>query len=90
MAQEKIYPNGLMIFQPREGAPDFVKGSMVMSLKKFTEWAKTMSEHYTEYQGEKQLRFDILEGDKGLYTQLNTWKPDAKKEQVEETSDLPF
>lgn len=90
MAQEKIYPDGIMIFAPREGAPEFVKGSMVISLKKFTEWAKTMEQYYTEYNGEKQLRFSLLDGNKGLYANLDTWKPDAKKEAVEETSDLPF
>lgn len=92
MANEKIYPDGLVIFAPREGAPDFVKGSMVITPKRFLDWAKTMTDHFTEYQGDKQLRFDILDGNKGLYVTLNTYKPAEKTASVVEEvdSDLPF
>lgn len=90
--EEKIYPNGLVIFAPREGAPDFVKGSMIITPKKFLEWAKTMVEHFTEYDGDKQLRFDLLDGNKGLYAVLNTYKPNPAKSVVTESTedDLPF
>jgi len=89
--EEKIFPKGLTIFAPREGAPDFVKGSMIITPKLFIEWAKTMSDHFSEYDGEKQLRFDLLEGNKGLYSILNTYKPNDKKVIIEDKSDdLPF
>ena len=75
---DKIYPKGVMIFKPRENAPDFVKGSMVVSLREFTDWVKTQQEHYSEYNGKKQLRFKILDGREGLYLELDTWKAESK------------
>tara|TARA_R110000803_G_scaffold106279_1_gene174380 strand:+ start:296 stop:586 length:291 start_codon:yes stop_codon:yes gene_type:complete len=92
--EEKIYPNGLVIFAPREGAPDFVKGSMIITPKIFLEWAKTMTEHFREYENNKQLSFDLLDGNKGLYAVLNTYKPNpsSAKSVVTESKedDLPF
>ena len=92
MSKEKIYPKGLMVFGPREGAPDFVKGVVVLSMRELMEWAKTQQEHYSDYKGKKQLRFQLLQGDKGLYLQLDTWKPENKKEAgiQSNTDDLPF
>lgn len=88
---EKIYPKGINVFAPRDGAPDFVKGKMIVTLNDFVEWAKTQSEHYSEYEGKKQLKFDVLSGDKGLYFVLDTYKAAPKKEAVSESdSDLPF
>ena len=77
--EEKIYPNGLVIFAPREGAPDFVKGTMIITPKIFLEWAKTMTEHLQEWENNKQLRFDLLNGNKGLYAVLNTYKPNPNR-----------
>ena len=57
----------------------------------FVEWAKTQSEHFKEYNGQKQLAFDIKVGDKGLYFQLDTYKGgETKTEVVKEENDLPF
>ena len=92
MSKEKIYPKGLMVFGPRDGAPDFVKGVVVLSMRELMEWAKTQQEHYSDYNGKKQLRFQLLEGEKGLYLQLDTWKPEKKAEptQPKKSDDLPF
>ena len=93
MSKEKIYPQGLMMFQPREGAPDFVKGKMIISLKEFFQWCKSQEEHYKHYKGANQLQFDILEGRNGLYVSLDTYKkPEpVSQEQFEEPEEnLPF
>ena len=91
MNNEKIYPKGLITFPPREGAPEFVKGKMIITLNDFVGWAKTQSEYYKDYNGQKQLAFDIKVGDKGLYFQLDTYKGgETKKEVVKEDNDLPF
>ena len=65
-------------FKPRDNAPDFVKGQMIITPKHFIEWAKTMEEYYSEYNGEVQLKFDILDGNNGLYASLNTFKPQGQ------------
>tara|TARA_R100001443_G_scaffold13529_2_gene23541 strand:+ start:7489 stop:7785 length:297 start_codon:yes stop_codon:yes gene_type:complete len=96
---EKIYPKGIMFFKAREGAPDFVKGTMIVTPKQFVEWAKTMSEHFSEYNGDKQLKFDLLDGNNGIYAALNTFKPNQNQNQSQNTGsstnsdnddDLPF
>lgn len=78
----KIYPKGLLVFPKNEKAPDFVKGSMVVNPNQLVSWLKENESLMTEYKGEKQLRLQILENDKGLYLVVDTFKP--KKD------DLPF
>ena len=88
-------PNGIKTFAKRDNAPDFVLGDLILTPKLFFEWVKSKEEFMTDYKDNdgnvhKQLKFQIKNGDYGIYLELNTWKPDGKKEQVEETSDLPF
>lgn len=71
---EKIYPKGIMIFKPRDNAPDFVKGQMVITPNELVTFLKTVEEHKTEYKGNVQFKFDLLDGNKGLYLALNTYK----------------
>lgn len=90
---EKIYPKGMVTFSPREGAPDFVLGQLVVTMRDFLEWSKTVQEHYREYNGKKQLRFNILNGEKGVYIQLDTYKPKETQKAAtvaEKNDDLPF
>ncbi len=95
---DKIYPKGIMFFKAREGSPDFVKGTMIVTPKQFLEWAKTMSEHFSEYNGDKQLKFDLLDGNNGIYAALNTFKPNQNQNKTgsfstpvdNEEDDLPF
>ncbi|MEK7992871.1 MAG: hypothetical protein AAB403_03605 [Planctomycetota bacterium] len=66
-----IYPKGMRLWEPREGAPTYVKGSLTVHLDTFIEWAK-------EHQDEKgYIRLDLKEGrepEKALYLALNTYK----------------
>lgn len=75
MSKEKIYPEGIKTFAPRDGAPDFVKGAMVITPNDLVAWLHNNKELMSDYNDKKQLRLDILEGDKGLYLTVNTWKP---------------
>lgn len=65
---EPIWPDGLMFKRPREGAPDFVKGSLSVNVKKFQEFMK-------KYQNNEWLNFDLKVSRQGqkLYLQLNTY-----------------
>lgn len=91
MATEKIYVKGFRTFPKRDGAPDFVLGQLVINLREFSDWVagKDIQAHYTEYDGKKQLRCDILEGDKGIYFTVNTFKPEEKKEEKPSESKRP-
>ena len=73
---DKIYPKGLRTFPPREGAPDFVKGTLIVTPRELIDFCKENESLLTDYKGAKQLRCNMLEGDKGLYFQVDTWKPD--------------
>lgn len=84
---DKVYPKGVMVFSPRANAPEFVKGSIVISLNELVKFCKENPVLLTEYKGEKQLKLQLKEGNKGLYAEVDTYQPGAKKE---ESSDLPF
>jgi hypothetical protein len=91
-----LYPQGLRFFNPRENAPEFVKGSVVVNLKEFFDFVASdeAKQHYSEYKGNKQLRLNMLSGDKGIYFTVDTFKPtpkgEAQKVEVSSAADLPF
>ena len=80
---DKIFPSGLRVEPPRNGAPDFVKGRVSVHLADFVEWAKG---HVNE---RGWLNFDLKERKSGtLYVDLNTFKPRSTlKDAVED--DMP-
>ena len=75
--KEKVYPKGIIIFKPHEKAPDFVKGTMVINPDELFKFITENPDfvHDTEKYGE-QLRLNILEGEKGLYLTVDTFKKD--------------
>ena len=87
---EKVYPKGLRTFPPRDGAPDFVRGTLIITLNEFFNFCKERPELMTEYNDQKQLKCNILEGDKGIYLQVDTWKPEPQPEVDGNNEPLPF
>lgn len=82
---DKIFPEGIRVFKPRNGAPSFVKGSVVITPNDLVAWLKKNPGYLKEYKDQKQLTLDLLEGkDGGLYMAVNTF---TKKEADQ---DLPF
>ena len=94
--KEPIYVEGLRFFNPRETAPDFVRGEIIVNLKQFFDFVSTQEEHYTEYEGNKQLKLSMKTGKKGgMYFEVDTFKPTPKgaatqKVEVASADDLPF
>ena len=93
--KETIYAEGLRFFNPRETAPEYVKGEVIVNLKEFFDFVSTQKEHYTEYQGNKQLKLNMLSGKSGMYFTVDTFKPTPKgaatqKVEVASAADLPF
>ena len=90
--KEKIYPKGIITFPKRDGSPDFILGSFAVSINEFIAFCKENPELLSEYQGNKQLKCNILQGKNGAYFTVDTWKPG--KEEPKETSfldnSLPF
>ena len=66
--QEPIFPQGLIFKKPRDGAPEFVKGSISIKRLELIDWLNTFQDEW--------LNFDLKESKQGkYYSQLNTFKP---------------
>jgi hypothetical protein len=74
---DKIYPEGIRAFSKHDKAPDFVKGTIVITPNDLFAWLKKNENLLTEYEGKKQIKLQILEGQKGLYLQVDTYKKDS-------------
>jgi len=87
---ETIYPKGIRTFKKHENAPEFVLGTIVITLKELREWALDEGAQYlTEYKGEKQLRLQATKAKDGsLSLKVDTWKPNQSSKKDE--SNLPF
>ncbi len=76
MANDKVLPEGIRMFPKHQNAPEFVKGAMVITLNKLVEFCKSRPDLLTEYNGEKQLKLQLLESKDGKpYLSVDTFKP---------------
>jgi hypothetical protein len=82
----KIYPEGIRVFSPREGAPDFVKGTVIITPSILEKWVKDNSAYLTYFKGDKQLKLQLLHGNKGLYVAVDTYTGSS----TPATDDVPF
>ena len=101
MAEEKIYVKGFRSFAKNPKAPSFVIGSLVIDVADFKDFINSNVHHLTEYNGNKQLKVQMLEGKEGKVTfVVDTYKPTPKTESTTSNyapaannnaeSDLPF
>ena len=94
MSEKKnIYPQGITCFAPKDNAPDFIFGDMIIDIDKLYEYAQGEGAEFTsEYQGRKQFKLQILKpyGDsKRPSVTINTWKPEPKADTPEADMTLP-
>ena len=82
MSKEKVYPKGIRVFDKNPKQPDFVKGTMIITLNELLQFCKENEGLLSEYNGQKQLKCQILEGDKGIYMVVDTFSPDASKQNI--------
>lgn len=81
MTNDTVFTDGLSFFLPRENAPNYIKGSIVIEPKRFVEWMKANGEHLSvgrdrDGQNVQVFRIDLKLGQSGkAYAALNTWKP---------------
>lgn len=82
MADDKIFADGFIYKPPREGAPDYVKGSLSIKVADFMAFLQ---------QHEKPdgwVNLDIKESKGGkLYAELNTWTRDSRRDDQTATGD---
>lgn len=64
---DPIFPDGIRVYHPNEGAPEFIKGALVIDSLKFVTWLGKLPN--------KTVRLDIKQSRNGtLYLQLNTYQ----------------
>lgn len=96
MSTEKIYPKGLRVFPKHQNAPDFVIAEVIVTPNELFAWLKENQSLLKDYKGEKQLRLQMLNGNKGMYFVVNTFEPSESKPEAKRvvndisSSNLPF
>jgi len=66
---EKIFADGLIYKAPRQGAPEYVKGSLSVKVDEFKAFLD-------KHNNNGWVNLDFLKSQKGtLYFALNNWKP---------------
>jgi hypothetical protein len=76
MAEEKVLPEGIRFFDPNANAPEFVLGTVVISLNEFFNFCKTHKELTTLYKDQAQIKLQILRSQAGkMYSVVDTFKP---------------
>lgn len=77
---EKIYVKGFRTFPKHEKAPEFVLGTLIINPNEFIQWMQENKDLLTEYKETKQLKCQILKGDKGISFIVDTYKAEPKAE----------
>ncbi len=86
---ETKFVEGVRLFNKHEKAPDFVIGSMVISLNDFVKFCKENPDLLSEYNGVKQLKLQIQKSKQGnLIAVVDTYKKETAKQGSKD--DLPF
>lgn len=79
---ETIFINGIQVYAPRQGAPDFVKGALVINPVEFAEFMRTNSQYIND---KGQIRADIKCSKGGKwYIAVNTYGlPEPERDEVQ-------
>lgn len=74
---DKIFADGLMWQDPKENAPSFVKGNILVNSEKFNAFMVQNMAHATT---KGWLNIVMKESKNGvIYFELNTWKPPVQE-----------
>ena len=73
---EKQFPQGIFYKPPMPNAPDFVKGSLSIKVDELIPYLQEKSNN-------GWVNLDMKQSKAGkIYLELNTWKPEAKEEDI--------
>ena len=84
MAQEKLKAGGIITFNPKETAPDFVLGTICITIEDLVDWARGEGKQYlTDYNGKKQIKLNVvsMKERRGIMVSVDTWKPEQSTAQ---------
>jgi hypothetical protein len=78
MADQKLL-EGIRLFRKKDNQPDFVLSTGVITMNALFAFCKANPDLLSEYNGEKQIRIQVLKSKDGNpYVAVDTWKPEAK------------
>lgn len=76
-----VRAKGVITFNPNEKAPDFVLGTITISINQLKDWMEGEGKDYvTYYKNEPQIKLQVTkpkEG-RGIMVAVDTWKPVSK------------
>ena len=89
---EKVFVPGFRTFAKRDGAPDFVLGTLIVTLEDFKTFVNGDGRQYlSDYDGKKQLKLNITTNKDGRVNfAVDTWKKPELEEGItpsQETKD---
>jgi hypothetical protein len=93
---DSILMGGIRLFEKKENQPDFVLATGVITPNELVKFLKENPQLLTEYNGEKQVRIQILKSKAGKpYVSVDTWKPSETTGQgntakVDPEEEFPF
>lgn len=101
---EKVFAKGIRLFEKHDKAPEFVLGTLVISLDELKKWSEGDGAQYlSDYKGDKQIKMQLTKTRDGkLMLAVDTYKPNNYSNQRSETpasseqnkeehaDDLPF
>jgi hypothetical protein len=75
---EKVYAEGIRTFKKSEKSPDFVLGTVVISIDDLVKWCDNNYQHLVDYKGKRQLKLQLLKGKEAntVVFQVDTYKKD--------------
>ena len=82
---DKEFPNGLMVKQPSEKAPEFIKCHLSIKRKDMGNWLRGKTDDW--------INLDVkVSRDGKWYAEVNNWKPEKKEAQAKPdfSDDIPF
>ena len=86
MSEKKQFPKGITFFAPREKAPIWVLGSVVINMRELVDWVAANPSVLVEHEKYgKQLKLTVT--DKGM--QVDTWKPTTGHKDFQPKAETP-
>lgn len=78
---ESKFAEGVSVYAPREGAPEFIIADLSIDIVKLREWANANQDLLVDGKDNKVLRMQIKRSKNGkLYADVNNFKPAPKEE----------
>jgi len=90
---DQIFMEGIRCFPKKETQPDFVIGSMVLTISDVLAFFNTRKDLVTQYNGKDQMKLQLLKSKAGgIYLAVDTYKPSGNTNVVYDVEDssLPF